>query len=224
MTPLSIVENNAEILLFAPGEEARYEPQWFAPETVLGRAEGRGETLFFQAGNRQLVLRRYRRAGLAARFSKEHYLWTGLKNSRPYRELALTQQLFEAGLPVPKPVAARIIKNTFFYTADLITERITGAVALDKHPAPPWEEIGRTIARFHAYGLNHSDLNARNILIADGKVWVIDFDKCAIKPEKSNQHSPNLRRLRRSLIKLSIYNEANWDKMIEGYLDAGRIR
>lgn len=217
MTPLSIVENNAEILLFAPGEEARYEPQWFAPETVLGRAEGRGETLFFQAGDRQLVLRRYRRAGLAARFSKEHYLWTGLKNSRPYRELALTQQLFEAGLPVPRPVAARIVRNAFFYTADLITERIKGAVALDKHPAPPWEEIGRTIARFHAYGLDHSDLNARNILIADGKVWVIDFDKCVIHPACPHLPTQNLSRLKRSLLKLGLMRDENWAWLQKGY-------
>ena len=217
MTPLSIVKNNAEILLFAPGEEARYEPQWFAPKAVLGRAEGRGETLFFQAGDRQLVLRRYRRAGLAARFSQEHYLWTGLKNSRPYRELALTQQLFEAGLPVPKPVAARIVKSAFFYTADLITERIKEAVALDKHPAPPWEEIGRTIARFHAYGLNHSDLNARNILITDGKVWVIDFDKCSLAEPQETKERANLERLARSLKKLGLYHQTEWDRMKSTY-------
>ena len=88
--------------------------------------------------------------------------------------------------------------------------RIPGAIALMNHDeiADPqlWEKVGATIARFHAAGLNHVDLNCDNILIAGSDVYLIDFDRCTLKEAVSGSETPgwqtrNLDRLKRSLDK-----------------------
>jgi 3-deoxy-D-manno-octulosonic acid kinase len=195
-----------------------FEPEKLAPGRIVGSAQGRGNSLFLRAGAHRVVLRRYRRAGLAARFSDDAYLWLGLARSRPYRELVLTARLHEMGLPVPQPLAARIERHGFFYRASLITRQIEGAKALCDCDEIPWEKVGETIALFHRAGLYHSDLNARNILIdEDGKVWLIDFDKCDFRQAHQKWHAENLMRLQRSLRKLGLYDDHAWGLLASQY-------
>ncbi len=41
-----------------------------------------------------------------------------------------------------------------------------------------WAAIGRCLRRFHDAGVQHADLNARNIMLGEqGEVWVLDFDR-----------------------------------------------
>jgi 3-deoxy-D-manno-octulosonic acid kinase len=192
-----------------PGLGARaFDPEaWRRAGRVIGEAPGRGASLFLEAGEQQWVLRPYRRGGLVAKLSQTRYLWTGLERTRAFRELRLTAELFQQGLPVPRPVAAGVTRHGLTYEAALITERIPGARALaerlqDGDAAPPLlASVGATIRRFHDAGLDHVDLNARNLLV-DGhdQVWLIDLDRCRRRASGRWQQA-NLERLARSLAK-----------------------
>ncbi|TDR51825.1 3-deoxy-D-manno-octulosonic acid kinase [Halomonas ventosae] len=184
---------------------------WRDAGRVIGEAPGRGASLFldaspFEAGA-QWVLRPYRRGGLIARLSDDRYLWTGLERTRAFRESRLTADLHARGLPVPRPVAARVTRHGLTYDAALITERIPGARALadllqqDEAGAALLARVGTTIRRFHDAGLDHVDLNARNLLVdPQDEVWLIDLDRCRLRPEGAWQ-AGNLARLERSLVK-----------------------
>ncbi|WP_416138664.1 3-deoxy-D-manno-octulosonic acid kinase [Halomonas sp. HK25] len=191
-----------------PGPRLLDPDHWRRQGRVTGEAPGRGASLFLDAGaGGEWVLRPYRRGGLVARLSATRYLWTGLARTRAFRELRLTAELHELGLPVPRPVAAAVTRHGLTYEAALITERISGARALasrleDKRAdGTLLEEVGRTIRRFHDAGLDHVDLNARNLLVDDQeRVWLIDLDRCRRRP-KGDWQAGNLARLERSLVK-----------------------
>lgn len=190
-------------------------PQTFDPDhwrrkgRVTGEAPGRGASLFLDAGREQWVLRPYRRGGLVARLSTRRYLWTGLERTRAFRELRLTAALHERGLPVPRPVAAAVARHGPTYEAALITVRIPGARALaslltqGEAGAALLERVGTTVRRFHDAGLDHVDLNARNLLIDKEKnVWLIDLDRCRLRTGEAWKRA-NLERLVRSLAKFN---------------------
>ncbi|MDN6180315.1 MAG: 3-deoxy-D-manno-octulosonic acid kinase [Halomonas subglaciescola] len=199
---------------------------WRARGQVTGEAPGRGSSLFitpYPGAAEQWVLRPYRRGGLVARLSQARYLWTGIERTRAFREIRLTARLFSLGLPVPRPVAVCVTRHRFTYEATLITRRIAGAGALaerlENATATPLllERVGRMIRRFHDAGLDHVDLNARNILIdADDTPWLIDLDRCRLRaPGKWRE--ANLARLERSLAKFSPTAEAHAARIRQAY-------
>ncbi|KGE78670.1 3-deoxy-D-manno-octulosonic acid kinase [Halomonas salina] len=178
---------------------------WRRQGRVTGEAPGRGASLFLAAGDAEWVLRPYRRGGLVARISESRYLWTGAERSRSFRELRLIAHLFSLGLPVPRPVAAVTTRHGPSYEAALITVRLNGARALAErlHDADDalLARVGATVRRFHDAGLDHVDLNARNLLVdGDDSVWLIDFDRCRLRAPGQWQEA-NLERLARSLTK-----------------------
>jgi 3-deoxy-D-manno-octulosonic acid kinase len=207
-----------------------FDPQyWEARAALVGQAAGRGTTWFVQQDNEQWALRHYRRGGLVAKLVTDHYLWLGLERSRPWREWHLTAQLQQRGLPVPAPVAARVVREGASYRADLITQRIPLAEALSHRlksaalQADDWRCLGTLLRRFHDAGLDHADLNAHNILLdPQNRFWLIDFDKAKIRATGSWREG-NLRRLRRSLRKLQgqsaqfFWTETDWAALRAGY-------
>lgn len=227
-------ENGAEILydparLMAPAA-ALFDPQyWEARDALVGQAGGRGTTWFVEQGTEQWALRHYRRGGLVAHLVTDQYLWTGLGRTRAWREWRLTAALQAQGLPVPTPVAARVVRSGLTYRADLLTLRVPGAEALSRRlareelEAADWRRLGAVLARFHAAGVDHADLNAHNILL-DGRqdFWVIDFDRAELRTP-DGWAAQNLERLRRSLTKLRglsarfCWSEADWGVLLEGY-------
>ena len=56
------------------------------------------------------ALRHYYRGGLWGKLNKDRYRFSVLETTRSFAEFHLLQRLYEAGLPVPKPIAARIQK------------------------------------------------------------------------------------------------------------------
>lgn len=93
-----------------------------------------------------------------------------------------------------------------------------------------WFEIGATIARFHQHQVYHHDLNIHNIMQDDtGKIWLIDFDKCAIKTGEGWKKQ-NLMRLLRSLRKEQQrvtdyqFEESDWQHLLEGYSSVTELR
>ncbi|SFU50708.1 3-deoxy-D-manno-octulosonic acid kinase [Halomonas korlensis] len=189
-----------------PTDPRLFDPaHWRHNGRVIGEAPGRGASLFLDAGKAQWVLRPYRRGGLISRISERRYLWTGLERTRAFREMRLTAELHEIGLPVPRPLAASVARHGLTYEAALITVRITGARALAELLVSReaddalLERVGATVRRFHDAGLDHVDLNARNLLVDPrGKVWLIDLDRCR-RRRPGKWQAANLERLLRSL-------------------------
>jgi len=190
----------ADVPLFSPshwGERAR----------PVGEG-GRGGAWFIDAPFGHSVLRQYLRGGVAARFSRDRYIWRGANRTRSFAEFRLMRALHALKLPVPRPIAAFYMREGMRYRAAILMERLEGVRSLADRAqvagrGAPWEETGRLIARFHRAGVDHADLNAHNILFdATGQGWLIDFDRGVQRIPATRWRERNLKRLLRSLIKL----------------------
>lgn len=201
---------------------------WQAENKVIGSAQGRGTTWFMQLKTLQGALRHYRRGGLFGKIISDTYFFTGYEKTRSIAEFHLLQHLHQAGVNVPRPIAAKVEKKGPFYQADLLSEKIPDALDLvdllkqKSLSTQQYTQIGQQIRKLHDAQVNHTDLNIHNILIDNnGKVWIIDFDKCSI--QKGNDwKSHNLQRLLRSfkkeVLKRAInWSDSDWQYLIEGY-------
>ena len=111
----------------------------------------------------------------------------------------------------------------------LLTRRITNADPLadlisDRAGDPAlWRGTGRCIRKFHDFGLVHADLNARNILVdQNDRIYLIDLDRARIVKNSTAAFDANLKRLKRSLVKLwpaTVQGELEncWDQLQAGY-------
>lgn len=176
-----------------------------------------------------MVLRHYRRGGMMARISERNYLYSGWDNTRSFREFRLLEVLKARGLPVPTPVAAWAgRRGRLWYHAAILIERIPGSVPLPEASEVQnevlWAQVGKTVRQFHDNGLEHVDLNCDNILIASGKIYLIDFDRCRLRRSAIfvSWKKNNLNRLRRSVDKrLQATAESQrdhlWQALLKGY-------
>ena len=208
-------------------------PEFFQPESWFDQAEphveGRGTVWMINAGEQQWILKHYLRGGLISHLVSARYFFTGYERTRMANEFSILQKLYLAGLPVPRPVAASAQRKSLLtYSGALITEYLPNSrslaslIRLGDWENAPWEAIGKTIRRFHEYGAMHRDLNASNILLVEGCTYLIDFDKGKLVGRRSKAFwkQTNLRRLRRSLNKLSGSTAAidsAWSRMLTGY-------
>lgn len=196
---------------------------------LIGSADGRGETCFYTAEDNIWALRHYLRGGFIARFLRDQYLGLRLEKTRAWQEWHLLNKMQSLGLPVPKPVAASVIKSGIFYRADLITEYLEKTETLsdilenNKVNSDIWHSLGKVIRLFHDNSVFHSDLNARNILLDQNeKIYLIDFDRCSFK-EGDDWKEENLNRLKRSLMKFKTkvegfnFGEIDWKYLLDGY-------
>lgn len=225
-------ENDSRLLVH-PDYEGQVTGAWFDNEYWGDRARpvssgGRGGAWFITSGDHKLVLREYRRGGLMARVSRNTYVFTGESAVRSFAEFRLLNQLVSLGLPVPRPVAARYRRlSPIGYRAAIIIEQIEGvtplAELLQELDDPGWTSLGRTVRQFHEAGVMHADLNCFNVLVRDDKFFLIDFDKCVIKPASSGAgwKDRNLSRLHRSLVKVSggepLFLKQGWQSFLAGY-------
>jgi 3-deoxy-D-manno-octulosonic acid kinase len=200
-------------ILFDATRVPQPQSAWFDP-AYWGRlaqpvaSGGRGGAWYVDAPFGAAVLRHYLRGGLAARVSRDRYLWQGEDRVRSFAEFRLTEALHRRGLPVATPLAASYLREGASYRAAILLERLHGVRTLAERIAAaaadaPWEAAGRTIARFHRAGLDHADLNAHNILFdATDQAWLIDFDRSRLRKPAATWRRNNLTRLLRSLHKL----------------------
>ena len=89
-------------------------------------------------------------------------------------EFQLLNQLHQAGVAAPKPIAARVKKRQIgvFVTKQIsLIEKIENAQDLtallqtQQLPNDIWQAIGKLIRQLHDLQICHTDLNAHNILV-----------------------------------------------------------
>ena len=207
---------------------------WRKRDALTGAAEGRGTTVFVQLAGRDYVLRHYRRGGLVARLIEDRYFWTGLGQTRAWREWYLLAELWKKNLPVPQPVAARVIRQGLFYRADILmckipqTQTLADALMNAALEARLWKKLGQTLKIFHEQGVFHADLNARNILLDKQEIFhLIDFDRGYLRKADKTWQQATLSRLKRSLDKFSekakkdktsfCFHETDWQTLLQAY-------
>lgn len=165
-----------------------------------------------------LVARQFAHGGLL------RHLWgTLFLSSRPMRrELRIARHAHAAGLPTCRPVALRL-ERVFgpLLHAHYVTEEIPHApnlLAFCREGRPGdldargrhrlARALAETLAQMHAAGIDHGDLNLKNLLIRCDhnplRVAVIDFKKARLRPTVDLRTGlRNLVRLDRSVVKWS---------------------
>ncbi|HWP94691.1 MAG TPA: 3-deoxy-D-manno-octulosonic acid kinase [Gammaproteobacteria bacterium] len=213
-----------------PAPELFSPAAWHARGAVVRPTHGgRGASWFVSWAGEEWVLRHYRRGGFFGPLLRDRYFWQGEAAARPFREWWLLAKLHAAGLPVPRPLAAQIVRSGVFYRGDILTERLA-ALPLSQllaHGAIDealWRRVGACVRRFHDANVWHADLNAHNVLIGKrGEVFLIDFDRARLRTAGGRWRVANLERLARSLRKLlgaaALEREhaAGWRALMEGY-------
>jgi 3-deoxy-D-manno-octulosonic acid kinase len=206
-----------------------FEPQLLKEAGLLIKElRGRGATYFFKLREDRCVLRHYWRGGSARHFSKDRYVWMGLKRTRSFREWKLLEQLESLSLPAPRRIALRIIRTGLFYRSDIVTKEIQDSVSLsatlkvEDLEKSVWMRIGRMIRLFHDHNVYHQDLNASNILLTLQYCYLIDFDRGRIDAG-NGWKAGTLNRLKRSLEKFATnettfhYDPGKWMSLMDGY-------
>ncbi|WP_157982799.1 3-deoxy-D-manno-octulosonic acid kinase [Aliidiomarina minuta] len=223
----------------APSVEHFKPSFWNARDAMTGSAGGRRLAYFIEdnaelarAEALHMVLRHYYRGGLIAKLNEDLFVGWQVARSRAMQEFSLLADMYQAGLPVPKPYAALFSQHGLFYRSDILIERLPCDsdlyTALQKQPlsSSQWQQLGKIIAQFHQAGIYHSDLNCHNILIrqqgAHTDFWIIDFDKCKQRSQGKWQDE-NLARLLRSLNKEKQrhtsfqFSLQDWRHLMDGY-------
>ncbi len=207
-----------ESLLSEPVEKVFDPAYWQQQDRTIGSAQGRGTTWFVQTQTVDAALRHYRRGGLFGKLVKDQYWFSGWEKTRSYQEFQLLNTLIEAGVNVPRPIAAKVEKSGLIYRADLLSEKVANArdlvAILQENPLPAemYQKIGQEIRKMHDAQVNHTDLNIHNILIDDqDKVWIIDFDKCH-QQDGNDWKQANWDRLKRSFEKELNKRSINWQQ------------
>ena len=205
----------------------------------LSRFAGREslKAISLKSGENALI-RTYHHGGLLRWITgKTFFSWP----PRPFRELAITEELRRRGLPTIEVYAA-CVEITFgpFYRGWLITRELKGSydlwTAFQNGFVQNWsaEKVLRAVASslkfLHRQGVYHSDLNLKNILVraepAGVKGYIIDFDKATLflgrLPDRLAEN--NLRRLLRSVWKLDpqrrYLTAADWADFVTWYHEA----
>ena len=133
------------------------------------------------------VVKRYHHPGRFARL---------LDRSRAAQELATLRELQRRGVAVPRPIEVRRSAGGF----ELVTERIPGAVPLERSAPTPAlvRALARTLAAAQLAGLAHRDLHPGNLVLGgDGRVYLVDVRGARIG------RGFDARRARRDLVALA---------------------
>jgi hypothetical protein len=122
------------------------------------------------------LVRHYRRGGVVGRVLRDEYLRVG--EPRPLRELRASVTARRRGVATPEVVAAVVYAAGIAYRADLATrfepdsvdlaELVLGAARSEQPTArlhAAWYAAGGLLRSAFAAGVEHADLNLRNILI-----------------------------------------------------------
>jgi 3-deoxy-D-manno-octulosonic acid kinase len=177
-----------------------------APPGAVPLDGGRGAAYRLELGSGPaVVVRLGRRGGAIARVVREWYVGA---RPRPWRELAVSLAARGRGAPVPEVVAA-CVHGWGAYRSAVVTSELAGvapvvaalrAAGSGSARASLAAAAGRAVARLHAAGVAHPDLNLGNIVVGPAEAAIVDLDRArigrgALAPWRRHR---SLRRLRRS--------------------------
>ena len=204
--------------------------------TAVSRYHGRGalKTVRLPQGETALV-RLYRHGGFFRAITGDRFFtWP----PRPFRELAITEELRRRGLRTVEVYAAYVSRPLGpFYRGWLVTKELPGAedlwsalqsglterVGLDS----ALRAVAESIRSMHRHGVYHADLNLKNILLRVEEpglaCYIIDYDKAKLflgrLPEA--MAAKNLARLWRSARRLDsevkYFTPAAWREFVRFY-------
>ena len=200
------------------------------PEALVLR--GRGAVHVVPAPHGRWVVRPYRRGGAVAGPLLGDRFPVG-PPPRPVAEAVASAEVRRRGIPTPRVVAGAVYPAGLFYRADLVTEYVPDTSELaeilfgargreQETRTAALVEAGRLLARLARAGLEHADLNARNILLgrppdrharvtrgtpagdaAAPRALLLDLDRCRVGREGVPLSPARmLARLERSLEKI----------------------
>lgn len=142
------------------------------------RLEGRGRVALVPGPEgwaaERWVVRHYHRGGAVAGVLGDRYLRVG--TPRPFREVRLLEAVRSRGVPAPEPVGAAVHGTGPFYRGDLVTRWVPDSLDLAttlfspagggaSDGAAAMRSAGRLVHRLHRRGVEHRDLNLKNILL-----------------------------------------------------------
>ena len=205
-------------------------------KTVESRYQGRGNLRAVRLSDGETALvRQYRHGGT---FRSLTGTWFFSWPPRPFRELAITEELRRRGLPTVEVYAACVSRGLGpFYHGWFVTKELRDAVdlwsALQRGLLERLGEeavlraVAASIRAMHREGVYHSDLNLKNILLRQESSgvasYIIDFDKAKLFLGKlpAKLVTNNLNRLLRSARKLDperrYFSPAAWQQLIDFY-------
>jgi 3-deoxy-D-manno-octulosonic acid kinase len=162
-----------------------------------------------------LVLRRYRHGGLLGRLTGALYLGP----ARALAELRVTARAEELGAPVPHvlclvlwpilgPLWSAVIGTREETQAiDLLSTARAAPTSSARHDLA--RRAGDAVGRLHDAGVEHPDLQLRNVLVTtDGRVVIIDLDGAVFHRHGRlgiGRRAANLGRLVRSAVKNGVW-------------------
>lgn len=186
------------------------------------------------------IVRYYRRGGVVRHVLRDLY-WD--RPPRPLAELACTEIARQRGVPTVDVLGAGVEWSRLgLYRGIFITREAEGYchlwewLQLEKRGTEretTLTTVASAIARLHAAGIDHADLNLTNILVhptreaAQG--LLIDFDRARVFPGPlpALRRNRSLRRLRRSLDKLDpvgrFFSPADLQTFCHAYHERWRI-
>lgn len=191
-----------------------------ARDALFARAprRGRGRTPSVSlSGGSSLVLRRYRHGGLLGRLTGSLYLGP----ARALAELRVTAGAEQRGAPVPHvlclvlwpilgPLWSAIIgTREERNAADLLTSLREAETPAQRNRLS--RQAGDAVGRLHDAGVEHPDLQLRNVIVTrDSRVVIIDLDGAVFHRQgllSVRKRAANLGRLARSAVKNKVFGE-----------------
>ena len=185
---------------------------------------GRGNAYHMQSNEDEWVVRHYSRGGAAARVLTDQYVRTGVP--RPLKELHASVAARARGVATPEVVASVIYPAGPVYRGDIATRYVPRsapladvAISSERREAAvrigAWRAAGRLMRAVFDAGVEHADLNLRNILIqmrdgAEPEALLLDLDRAVVhsgplSPDSRQAALERLHRSRRKLEALSSY-------------------
>jgi 3-deoxy-D-manno-octulosonic acid kinase len=196
--------------------DPRVRQQLFARAPRRGR--GTAPSVELDHGT-STVLRRYQHGGALAWLARRLF-WGP---TRPLQELRVTARAESSGAPVPR-VMCLVLWPVFgpFWSAMIGTREERPARellgALQECPDEAacvrlGRQVGAAIRKLHDAGVEHRDLQLRNILVADGddaRIVVVDLDRAVFHRYgrvPASKRARNLGRLARSTVKCGLWGD-----------------
>lgn len=169
---------------------------------------GRGVAYAFQLkpAKTRVVVRHNRHGGLFAKVTGDRFF----APTRAPHELDVSLALATAGIPTPQIIAyvlyppGGILQRCDVCSVEVAPSRDLADVMRSGTAAERSNALdlaAQLVASLSRAGARHHDLNAKNILIADGRAFVLDVDRVALGMDRDSALDGNLSRLARSLRK-----------------------